>query len=277
MKPRKQLTSWLVQGLLSAPARNVRREAYRRRRGSQGRHVQLYHQVDDAMSHLLVQVMPQLADAYGLTVEFHVIGRPKGDVDPEPELRRAWATQDARELASFYQIEFPDGPALEKLEKHLPLAQSVLLLERGDHDQLAVAREVGEAFWAGDAKALRKLAKRHGAIEAGEVDSALELSAKELRQSGHYQGAMLAFEGEWYWGVERLRYLEERLRGEGLRPRGGESLPRRSAAQWPGFPDGVERTEDGKPVLEVFFSFRSPIPISRSSAATSSRIAAKPP
>jgi 2-hydroxychromene-2-carboxylate isomerase len=33
---------------------------------------------------------------------------------------------------------------------------------------------------------------------------------------GHYLGATLYFEGEWYWGVDRLHYLETRLVESGL-------------------------------------------------------------
>ncbi|OYT93832.1 MAG: hypothetical protein CFE43_00345 [Burkholderiales bacterium PBB3] len=37
------------------------------------------------------------------------------------------------------------------------------------------------------------------------------------KKMGHYLGAMLYFEGEWYWGTDRLHYLEQRLTEAGLR------------------------------------------------------------
>ena len=36
------------------------------------------------------------------------------------------------------------------------------------------------------------------------------------KKMGHYLGAMLYFEGEWYWGTDRLHYLEQRLYEAGL-------------------------------------------------------------
>lgn len=42
--------------------------------------------------------------------------------------------------------------------------------------------------------------------------SALDLGSQRLAQLGHYSGAMFYYGGEWYWGVDRLFYLEERLR-----------------------------------------------------------------
>ena len=32
---------------------------------------------------------------------------------------------------------------------------------------------------------------------------------------GHYSGAMFYYEGEWYWGVDRLYHLEARLKSLG--------------------------------------------------------------
>ncbi len=38
----------------------------------------------------------------------------------------------------------------------------------------------------------------------------------QLAELGHYQGAMLYYGGEWYWGLDRLHYLEARLKALGL-------------------------------------------------------------
>lgn len=43
--------------------------------------------------------------------------------------------------------------------------------------------------------------------------SALAAGEARRRRLGHYQGAMFHFEGEWYWGLDRLHYLERRLGG----------------------------------------------------------------
>ena len=41
--------------------------------------------------------------------------------------------------------------------------------------------------------------------------------SKALRKKwGHYLGATLYYEGEWYWGIDRLHHLEERLNALGL-------------------------------------------------------------
>ena len=61
---------------------------------------------------------------------------------------------------------------------------------------------------------------------------------------GHYASAMIWFEGEWYWGVDRLHYLEARLARSDQSPLFAP-LPE----------GGISR---GIKQLDVFLSFRSP-------------------
>lgn len=75
--------------------------------------------------------------------------------------------------------------------------------------------------------------------------SALEASESRRRRLGHYQGAMFYFEGEWYWGLDRLHYLERRL---------GSAVPL--------FPVPALRFEpplsDPAPTIDFYCSLRSP-------------------
>ncbi|NQX94224.1 MAG: DsbA family protein [Erythrobacter sp.] len=43
----------------------------------------------------------------------------------------------------------------------------------------------------------------------------LDAGSARLAELGHYSGAMFYYGGEWYWGVDRLFYLEKRLRDLG--------------------------------------------------------------
>ncbi|MEQ8268572.1 MAG: DsbA family protein [Parvibaculum sp.] len=73
------------------------------------------------------------------------------------------------------------------------------------------------------------------------------------KKLGHYLGATFHFEGEWYWGLDRLAFLEERLaplrRADAPR---GFIAPRRDVTLAP-----IEASTR-RPVLEAFISFRSP-------------------
>lgn len=77
-----------------------------------------------------------------------------------------------------------------------------------------------------------------------------------LAALGHYQGGMICYGGEWYWGIDRLHYLEERLTTLGVRKtQAGEThiftpqkVPRGT------FQDTPKSSVD----LHWYFSFRSP-------------------
>lgn len=81
------------------------------------------------------------------------------------------------------------------------------------------------------------------------------------RRLGHYLGATFYFEGEWYWGVDRLHYLESRLIDSGL-----QRSPDASASTgvlWPPSlkfvtPATTPRHSTSRPTLEFFCSLRSP-------------------
>lgn len=70
-----------------------------------------------------------------------------------------------------------------------------------------------------------------------------------LAELGHYQGGMLYYGGEWYWGMDRLHYLEARLSELGLGSTDFYYLP-------PTAPSG--QGETGGTELHWYLSFRSP-------------------
>ena len=81
---------------------------------------------------------------------------------------------------------------------------------------------------------------------------------------GHYLGATIHFEGEWYWGIDRLHHLERRLRAAGLARDDGSPF----IAPSPPFRWAVQRgtsstiatiaTSATTPDLHFFCSLRSP-------------------
>ncbi len=84
----------------------------------------------------------------------------------------------------------------------------------------------------------------------GNPQKALAKGARERKRLGHYLGGTFHFEGEWYWGLDRLGYLEDRLAGIGWQE-ADHFVPRREATLQPATPAR-------QPVLEAFISLRSP-------------------
>jgi 2-hydroxychromene-2-carboxylate isomerase len=91
----------------------------------------------------------------------------------------------------------------------------------------------------------------------------LQKGAALRRRLGHYLGATLYFEGEWYWGIDRLHYLEKRLTESGLRRDGGRDGGNEPLYPPPpvlehGTPDASTRRHDRPRRLTFFCSLRSP-------------------
>ncbi len=72
---------------------------------------------------------------------------------------------------------------------------------------------------------------------------------------GHYLSAMFWFEGEWYWGVDRLHFLEERLHAAGLSKSGSAFQPITPVKEVTF--SGTKNCARGA-TLDCFLSFRSP-------------------
>lgn len=79
-------------------------------------------------------------------------------------------------------------------------------------------------------------------------------AGQELRRRlGHYLGATFYFEGEWYWGIDRLHHLERRLAEAGMAVTGVPPLITPPPLR---FETCSSRAR--QPVLHFFCSLRSP-------------------
>jgi 2-hydroxychromene-2-carboxylate isomerase len=84
------------------------------------------------------------------------------------------------------------------------------------------------------------------------VDALLAANARRRQQLGHNLPGVWQFDGDWFWGVDRLDYLEARLRAHGLID-GDEPLSVLSPAL-----AALPVVAAPLPPLEFFYSFRSP-------------------
>jgi len=212
------------------------------------RRLDLYFDIADPWSYLAAQAARRLVDAYGVELGVHVITPPASDVDPAPTMRTKHAVRDAQLLADYWDIEFPG-----KKEADPGIVRDVgtaLVKDRPAADQLTASLELAGAMWAGDKKQVALFLGKWGTESSMRVPPILNANYEALRKAGHYQGGMLAYGGEWYWGLDRLRYLEEALAADTGKPVAGvvaQRPPREPAAL------------SAKPLTcEMWFSFRSP-------------------
>lgn len=192
---------------------------------------------------------------YHVALELVVVPEPSAGAAPEPLLLAQHARRDALVLADRYGLSFPKD-ATEPPADRVRRVQAVLLKERPATEQFDLAIELGEALWSEDSDTLARLVERHGAVSGDRVRRLLDHNHRRLERAGHYNSAMIHYGGEWFWSIDRLPFLEERLRREGTPPDARPLLvPRPTTEQ--------SLLSSLRPIarpvpLDVYFSFRSP-------------------
>ena len=100
-----------LSALLTSPRlRDARRKvaASKRRLRGQPAVVHFFHQADDPYSHLLLQVLPVLADRYDIQLDLHLVPPPAEAAAPDRERLRSWSRRDAADLAAALGLAFVD-------------------------------------------------------------------------------------------------------------------------------------------------------------------------
>lgn len=97
------------------------------------------------------------------------------------------------------------------------------------------------------------------ALPPGSGDAATKKAEGDALRArlGHYLGGMLNYAGEWYWGLDRLHYLEERLAALGVRKPDAPVTPIYRQPSSP-LPDASPVPASRSGDLHFYLSFRSP-------------------
>jgi 2-hydroxychromene-2-carboxylate isomerase len=134
-------------------------------------------------------------------------------------------------------------------------AQSAAVKLLSQPTWLAELVQLSDALWHGDSGPHPEQGPAESSLAARE---ALARGAALRQRWGHYLGATFYFEGEWYWGVDRLHYLEQRLNEAGLaRSAKPEAplVPVKSLHFWPAQAKAIATPP---PVIHFYCSLRSP-------------------
>jgi len=205
--------------------------------------VHYFHQVDDPYSHLAVQKLDELRDAYAVPFFPHLVSKPEAAFLGSPAHFDDWALRDAVSVADAYDTTFPENPRNPD-PSAVAVANEFLAAHLEQSDFASRAHAIGETLWSGRSPV--HSSRGSSARQAIEEGNALR------HRLGHYQGGMFYFEAEWYWGVDRLRLLEQRLIDQGLGVGGGAiRVPEPTPADTSGLNARHVR-------LEYFPSLRSP-------------------
>lgn len=217
MSLKTALISRIAEGLTGEPQLLVRRaKAERQRLAKNAPHVvEYFHQADDPYSHLAAQVLSELTERFDIDLKVHLVGHPPDWAAPERERLEAYARTDAETLAQKAGLAFHD-PGKQPGKAARITALRSLASAVSENAFSTQAPVIGRQLWSGDQDAIGA----SSTTSADEITAAGDARRAEL---GHYLGAMFHYGGEWYWGIDRLHYLESRLTELGARTAPGDT------------------------------------------------------
>ncbi|MGI9344919.1 MAG: DsbA family protein [Gammaproteobacteria bacterium] len=189
----------------------ARRQKYEHKRQAQKqRHqVEYFHQFADPYCHLTAQILKKLVQNYDIELRCHVITSFGGKNQPFAEDLIRYSRADAERVAPFYGLNFPTEAPI-KPQQHLQKVAAEALCNLHGSAFTEHIQEVSQALWTGDSATLKGLSLQNP--NRKQVDQSLAAGNQAIRKMGHYSGGSFFYAGEWYWGVDRLFHLEDRLR-----------------------------------------------------------------
>lgn len=188
---------------------NKKRSAFEKTRKSSGADhvVEYFHQLDDPYSHLTAQVLARLAARYDIKIVPHLIRASGGEHQPELQKLATWARRDVELVAPHYGLNFPACAGVVPDSKSQQAAAAVLA-GMSLAEFIENIEQISQSNWQG-----QSIEQDH--LSDSEVGQKLDQGSVRLAELQHYSGATFYYGGEWYWGVDRLFHLEQRLRDRG--------------------------------------------------------------
>ncbi|NNF15189.1 MAG: hypothetical protein HKN70_00510, partial [Gammaproteobacteria bacterium] len=243
------LTPYLVKGLTSERLERLRElpTRWQNRWSSTPPVLNFFHQFDDPYSYLALEATSELAARYDIELNLELVR----DEELPPARQESWVRyrqHDAKRLAAAWRMSDllgVDAPGSEEVEKCLRCCASIPHAQQAD-SLLRLSR----ALWNNKPQQLEQLWEQFG---LSTVESAEQLVAKgnaKRHEMGHYQAGTWHIAGRWYWGLDRLQYLEADLARLGL------ARDETSVYSEYFTPRGLAGIQGKR--LDVFFSFRSP-------------------
>ena len=256
----RSLRSRLMALLCSETTRRIGRALAEGRRRVTGRShtVAAFLELDDPYSYLLARFLPELERSYDIEIRYFLTQAVvEESFRPYPDLMAAYAEQDCARLAMELGVPFLDRGRAPPVEHRRALIDA--LANSGDADDLATGLlDAITLYWRGDAEGIAR--RVSGGRLTGAGDRLLAENQRRLVAMGHYNSAMLSYGGEWYWGIDRLPYLADRLDALGARREQASSPALAAVRQLAQVSLPVARPSAARelPPLEFFYSFRSP-------------------
>ena len=255
MSVKSSLLPYVARAITSPRTRDMRRgsrELVRKLSGAKHR-LTFYFRIDDPYSFLLAQVLPEFAAHFGVEIQPRTLLYIDESLYPAIDELDNLAPLDASRLAALHQLKFPAHWHKPDTKAALQASQ-ILLRHEGHPSYLDLVCELAEVLWQGKPERIEALARRYDAESSDKAKLKLQARRDHFIKDGHYLTGTIYYAGEWYWSIDRLDHLAERLAHLGL---GGGVAPKQyGLAKRPTL--HKHHNDVAGKELELFFSFRSP-------------------
>lgn len=255
------IVPYIARLVTSAKLKSIKRARTERRRvrKKQPHMVSVYLRINDPYSYVLLQVLEQLERRYPLAYDFRTVLTLQPDMYPAPDLWEKNAFVDGAYLARLYDLQYPTTRPKSTLQRDARLTAQLLHWEL-QPGYLGNALSLFSAYWQGDDASADALVDADIANSVECYQHHLQANENLLKSNGHYLSGMLHYGGEWYWGLDRLEHLEQRLNALGIGKAGSVDVQFNR-----GHKDFCKQLSSEKiPIrgsdtaIEVFWSIRSP-------------------
>lgn len=252
-KLKRWLTSFLLQRAAAKERIQAKRKKLELKRLEAGGKaiIEYFHQVDDAHSHLTLQLLAPLVQQYDIELVVHLVTAEQGVNFPEPDLWEQLAIEDAENIAPHYDVNFPLNP--DKPSKAHCLLASRVLCNLTHETFIDEAYNISESLWCGRQGDLQHAAEKFGLADTKQLEKRLAKGNQRRKKLQHFGSGNFWFEGEWYWKIDRFYHLEKRLKGLALKRNNNDAF----IAPMP----KIDNESDDRAkvfTLEYFVSLRSP-------------------
>jgi len=210
---------YIAKALSSKTLKTIKQQSSRIRRvvTAQQPTLNVFIRIDDPYSYLLVQVLPGFLKRFNIKASFHTVLEMDSEMFPALDMWREYAKKDAGYLAELYKLSAPASVPTQVINNNvlsrdvLEGATAQLLIAEQSDNFLAQANTIFTNVWQNTFKQQANTTELNQPPLKAHLKSQLNNNQQLLKAKGHYFGAMIHFESEWYWGLDRLDHLEQRL------------------------------------------------------------------
>jgi 2-hydroxychromene-2-carboxylate isomerase len=171
--------------------------------------LEVFLAIDDPLSYLLLQALPELQSRYKISIKFAMVLNKTKAMFPDIEKWDQNILKDCVQLSQLYGLDSPLS-LIKTQTCRVSASEKLVCFEHRD-DFITQALPIFAAYWHDQAAELTRLLSFEADKMTLTPQQALRRNEAYLAKRGHYLSASIFYGGEWYWGLERIQYLERRL------------------------------------------------------------------